>query len=103
MRTCSRSRDFNDAADVIIDRLKGGSSSIITGIVYIGSAATAREFMSLLASRVSFVRFIFSEALGLQTSALSRASFGKGALAAAPPYLPLPEFRSFWNSLWTNW
>ena len=83
--------------------MKGTTSSIITGVVFIGKAATAKEFLGRLAERITFVRFIFSEALGLQTSALSQASFSKGALAAAPPYFSLPEFRSVWNSLWTNW
>ncbi|XP_070198220.1 uncharacterized protein [Littorina saxatilis] len=98
-----RSKDFVSAADVIIDRIRGGTSSIIKGVVFIGSATTAREFISRLATRVSFVRFIFSEAVGLHTSVVSHTSLGKGALVASPPFLPLPEFKTFWNSLWTNW
>ncbi|XP_070198021.1 uncharacterized protein [Littorina saxatilis] len=98
-----RSQGFLSTVDRIIDRIKGGSLSIIKGVVFIGSVATAREFTGILAKRVTFVRFIFSEAVGLQTSAVSHTSLGKGALVAAPPYFPLPEFGTFWNNLWTNW
>ena len=98
-----RSDDFFPAADSIINRLRGaGGVSIIPGVVFIGSAATARQFISRLTNSASYVRFIFSEALGLQSDVVAGSKVGKGALAAAPPYLPLPEFRVFWNNIWTN-
>ncbi|KAL8622265.1 hypothetical protein ACOMHN_043788 [Nucella lapillus] len=97
------SQNFITTAEGIVDQLLTGSSSVVTGVVFIGSAATAKDFLSRLQKRSNFIHFIFSEALGLQTSVVFGTILGKGALAAAPPYLPLPEFRAFWNSIWTNW
>ncbi|XP_076468064.1 uncharacterized protein LOC143298918 [Babylonia areolata] len=98
----SRSQKFISDVANIIDRLRNGDSSLITGVVFIGSANTAKELLAQMDQRATFVRFIFSEALGLQSYVVQGSSVARGALVAAPPYLPLPEFRAFWNSMWTN-
>nr|KAG5689721.1 hypothetical protein BaRGS_006402 [Batillaria attramentaria] len=93
---------FDDRVKVITQQVTASteSDSRVKGIVFIGGAVTAKEFVERVDR--SFVRFIFSEGLGLQGSVLKDVTRGKGALTASPPYLPLPEFKVYWSEMWNN-
>ncbi|XP_076468231.1 uncharacterized protein LOC143299032 [Babylonia areolata] len=98
-----RRKEFAEKAGAITDVVR---DKMITGIVFIGSRATAREFLIKLQTRALFPRFIFSEAVGLEDSVFMHVnnvlSLTKGAFVVTPPSRALPEFRHFWNDVWSN-
>ncbi|KAL8594583.1 hypothetical protein ACOMHN_002138 [Nucella lapillus] len=99
----SKTLEFATRVTVITDVIR---HKLIKGVVFIGNRATAKEFMIKLQIRASFPRFIFSEAVGLQDSVFHHVgivlSLSKGAFVVSPPSRPLPEFRDFWNDIWSN-
>ncbi|KAK7473860.1 hypothetical protein BaRGS_00034911, partial [Batillaria attramentaria] len=97
-----KSIHFRDEVRTIILQIDVGKGSPVKGVVFIGRAIIAKTFVRQLGVVVSYVRFIFSEALGLKSGSLAGTTLGKGALAASPPFLPLPESRDHWMRIWEN-
>ncbi|KAK7473847.1 hypothetical protein BaRGS_00034898, partial [Batillaria attramentaria] len=98
---------FTEKVNSIRDDIDGGGTSVIKGVVFIGSVTSANKFVDLLDEQLNFARFVFSEGIGLQSSPLVDSSnqpfvLTKGAFAASPPYLPFPEVRNFWATIWEN-
>lgn len=84
-------------------------SPSIGGVVYFGSKAIANQMFSIF-NDLQFVDvpiFILSES-NLQTNVFQSASGDgllaktKGTLAVSVPYMEVPEFESYWNSLFKN-
>ena len=77
------------------------------GLVVFGSTSTTRALLRILDREVTFTQLVLSETVGLNTALLKTTSgailsLAKGALVTSPPYIQVPEFASFWSSLWTN-
>ena len=71
-----------------------------------GSSAT-QKLQQTLNTRISFVRLVLSEAVGLDRAALLTfqgqvSSVTAGALVTSPPYIRTPELLSLWNDMWSN-
>ena len=71
-----------------------------------GSSAT-QKLQQTLNTRISFVRLVLSEAVGLDRAALLTfqgqvSSVTAGALVTSPPYIRTPEILSLWNDMWSN-
>ena len=77
------------------------------GLVVLGGTSTTRQLLQILDREVAFAQLVLSETVGLSAVLLKTTSgdimsLAKGALVTSPPYIQVPEFASFWSSLWTN-
>ncbi|KAK7473400.1 hypothetical protein BaRGS_00035373, partial [Batillaria attramentaria] len=101
------SEAFNSRANHIAEEMKSTENGLVRGMVILGGRRTTRQLIRKLASQVNYVNLILSEAIGLQPTALQMAggqviTIARGALLTSPQYFDLPEFRTFWNQMWTD-
>ncbi|XP_070177052.1 uncharacterized protein [Littorina saxatilis] len=92
-----------EGTSTIITSLTGSKQTgQITGVVFFGHKLDAQYFLSELNkdATLKFVKVIFSESFGLQSS--KGPVPVNGSVVVTPPYREVKGFREAWNNLWKN-